>query len=98
MEAAREYWHVAIEPTAPKQKAGGSEAVALDRDRDWVERRVLEPRRRGETISLDGQTFSWDEVARLRITKSSVESSHLIQQLKTEDRNSSVTIIGGPGY
>lgn len=98
MDPAAEYWHVAIEPTAAKTEAGGSDAVALDRSRDWVERRILDPRRRGETISLDGQTFSWDEVARVRISMSTVESATIIQRLKEEDRSSSVVFVGGPGY
>jgi predicted nucleotide-binding protein len=98
MAASSEYWHVAIEPTAAKKDAGGFDAVALDRDRDWVERRILDPRRRGETVSLDGQTFSWDDVARLRISTSATDSSAIVQRLKHEDQTSSVVILGGPGY
>lgn len=93
-----EHWHVAIEPTAAKRDAGAHDAVAVDKDRDWIERRILEPRRRGETIALSGQTFTWDEVGRLRISVSSQPSKAIIERLKIEDRNSEVFFVGGPGY
>jgi len=92
------YWHVAVEPTAAKRKAGGDDAVAVDCDRDWVERRILDRRRRGEPIALDGRTFSWEEVERLRIAVSDETSSMIIERLKAEDRQSGVAFIGGPGY
>src|SRR6185312_14036862 len=98
MEDAKEFWHVAISPSSAKREAGGSAAVAVDRDRDWIEQRILNPRRRGESIAIDGQTFSWEEVAGIRISVSSDSSERLIAQIQCEDRESSVTFIGGPGY
>ncbi|HEY2479007.1 MAG TPA: nucleotide-binding protein [Solirubrobacterales bacterium] len=94
----QEYWHVAISPSSQKREAGGSAAIALDRARDWIEERILDPRRRGEPIAIDGQTFSWEQVASIRISTSSAPSERLIAQIKREDQDSDFVFIGGSGY
>jgi hypothetical protein len=95
---SQEFWHVAISPSPQKEEAGGSVAVALDHGRDWIEQRILDPRRRGESIAIDGQTFSWEQIASIRISTSSAPSERLIARIRQEDRESNVTFIGGPGY
>jgi predicted nucleotide-binding protein len=93
-QANNRYWHVIISMA----NDGDDDTVVLDKTREWVEDRVLEPRRRGETIALSGRTISWDKVGRVRITTSDNPSSVLIEQVKAADRASSVAVLGGPSY
>ena len=84
---------------SPREKRRrADDAVVLDKNRDWVQRRILEPRRQGKSFAIAGRTFEWSEVDRLSITVSNVPSETLIAQLKARDRASSVAVIGGPGY
>lgn len=91
-------WHVIISPRPQGRKSRRDDAVALDKDREWIERRVLEPRRRGEPIAVAGQTFEWSEIERVRITVSDEPSAQIVDRLKYEDQQSSVAVFGGPGY
>ncbi|MGI9021553.1 MAG: TIR domain-containing protein [Solirubrobacterales bacterium] len=92
-----EYWHVIVSPKAGIKRPR-SDAVAVDRDRDWIEDRILQPRREGEAIVLQGQTFDWNEIERVRITVSPVPSAELINHIKAHDRASQVAVLGGPSY
>jgi predicted nucleotide-binding protein len=95
-----EFWHVIVSPKhvgGPKARRR-DDAVAVDKDRDWIEERILEPRRESRPIAVAGQTFAWDDIERVRITVSDEPSTAIIQQLQAEDRASSVTVLGGPGY
>lgn len=94
MEAS-EYWHVRVEA---RDAPPGSEIVVLDQTRDWIEQRVLEPRRRGEAIALQGHELAWADIEYIRITRSQVPSEQLIAQVRAEDQASSVAFIGGPSY
>jgi predicted nucleotide-binding protein len=95
----REYWHVIVSPKQAGRKGSRrDDAVVVDKDRDWINRRILEPRRQGHTIAVAGQTFEWTEIERIQITVSEIPADTLIEQLKARDRASSVAVIGGPGY
>jgi hypothetical protein len=93
-----QYWHVIITPAFTGKRRRADDSVAVDNDRNWIERRILEPRRQGQAIALAGKTFEWDQVEQIRISVSDVPSSVLIEQLKAADRESSVAVLGGPGY
>jgi hypothetical protein len=88
-----DYWHVIVS-TGKRQ----DDAVVVDKTRDWVEDRVLAPRRSGDPIALSGRTLTWDEVERIRITVSDKPSDALIEDIKVEDRASEIAVLGGPGY
>jgi predicted nucleotide-binding protein len=92
---ANEYWHVRVEV---RDAPPGSEIVVLDQTREWIEKRVLEPRRRGAAIALQGHELAWANIEFIRITRSQVPSERLIGQIRAEDQASSVAIIGGPSY
>jgi predicted nucleotide-binding protein len=92
MEAS-EHWHVCVEV---RDAPPGSEIVVLDQTRDWIEQRILEPRRRGEAIALQGHELVWADIEYIRITRSQVPSAQLIAQVRAEDQASSVAFIGGP--
>jgi predicted nucleotide-binding protein len=89
------FWHVIISTEKNSRKG---DTVVLDKSREWVEDRVLEPRRRGESISLSGRTFKWDDIERVRITVSSKSSDALIEEVRAKDRASSIAVLGGPSY
>jgi len=100
MGSAPEFWHVIV---TPKQGRGSKserrdDAVAVDKAREWIEDRILEPRRQGQAIAVAGQTMEWIEIERIRITVSNRPSDALVSEIKAEDRASPVTMFGGPGY
>jgi predicted nucleotide-binding protein len=95
-EVTREprYWHVIVVPTNKKRAEGWSEAIALDKDRAWVEDRILAPRRRGESFALRGRTFDWADVEQLKITVSETPATAEIPRIEAEWRNSNVVVVG----
>jgi predicted nucleotide-binding protein len=97
-EDAEEHWHVIVEPKASGRRKFNNDAVVVDKDFAWVQRRILEPRRAGEPIAVSGRTFSWDDIERVRITTSNAPSETLIGELKARDRSSSMAIVGGASY
>ena len=88
------YWHVIVVPTNKRRKEGWSETVALDKDRAWVEARILEPRRRGLSFALKGATFDWTDVERVKITVSETPATAEIPRIEAEWRNSPVVVMG----
>lgn len=88
------YWHVIVSSGDQRR----DDTVVVDKTRDWVEDRVLAPRRRGDPIALSGRTLTWDNVERIRITVSDKPSDSLIGEIEAEDRASSVAMLGGPSY
>jgi predicted nucleotide-binding protein len=100
MEASRsEFWHVRVQVKDPRGKVSrANEVVVVDRDRAWVDARVLEPRRRNQPITLSGRELKWPEIESVWISVSEVPSSVLIQQIKARDASSSALVIGGPSY
>lgn len=98
MNDGQVFWHAVISPTNAKRQEGWDDAVVLDKDREWIETRILEPRRRGQAVSLSGRTYEWSEVERLKITVSEEPSDNLIARLKVKDAQSDVWAVGGPGY
>ena len=90
-----EYWHVVVEA---KHAPPGSEIVVVDQTREWIEARILEPRRRGQPITIQGRELSWSDIERIRISMSSVPAVEIVAQIKAEDEMSSVAMIGGPSY
>jgi predicted nucleotide-binding protein len=97
---ASEFWHVIVSRTpVPGAKARrGGDAVAVDKTRESIEDRILEPRRQGQAIAVSGRAMEWSEIERIRITVSDEPSDALVSQIKAEDRASSVAVFGGPGY
>lgn len=90
------YWHVRVSPVGSERES--DDAVVVDRDRDWVERRILEKRRAGEPIALEGRVFEWHEVGQLKISVSDAPSPQLIQQIRAADAASSVMFFHSVGY
>lgn len=97
-QRAKQYWNVIVSPKAGGQRRTAKDAVVVDKDRDWVERRILQPRREGRQFAVDGRTFDWADVERIRITLSEQPCARSIEQIKASDRASSVAMLGGPGY
>jgi predicted nucleotide-binding protein len=93
-----EYWNVIVSPKYTGTGRPNDDAVAVDKDRAWIDQRILEPRSGGRPIAVSGQTFRWDEIERIRITVADIPSAEKIKQIKIQDRNSQVVAIGGPSY
>lgn len=91
---AEGFWHVIVSSGNQRR----DDAVVVDKTRDWVEDRVLAPRRLGDPIALSGRTLTWEEIERVRITVSDEPSDVLIEEIKAEDRASQIAMLGGPSY
>lgn len=88
-----EYWNVIIAP-----KGDADDAVAVDKSREWIDSRILAPRSRAEPIAVDGRTFEWTDIERVRITVADVPYEVRKARLVDEDRRSHVAVFGGPSY
>jgi predicted nucleotide-binding protein len=97
-EPAPKYWNVIVSPKRQGKGRARDDAVAVDKDRDWIERRILQPRREGRAIAVGGHTLAWDEIERIRITVADAPSAVRIEQIRASDRASSVAMIGGPSF
>src|SRR5258708_22118975 len=60
-------YHVRITPRDRRRRH--RDALALDKDADWIEEHVTAPRRQGRDIFVDGQVFSWDDIDEIHITE-----------------------------
>jgi hypothetical protein len=45
------------------------DALALDKQADWIEEHIAALRREGRDIFVDGQVFSWDSIDQILITE-----------------------------
>jgi len=90
---ADEYWHVRVET---RGDIGEAEVLAVDRSREWVESRVLAPRRAGEPITIRGRELPWSDIQHVYITRSTTPIASFIPQIQREDAESSVLMLGGP--
>ena len=93
----KEYWHVRVEAKG-SDPAQDDHLVVLDQDREWIERRILEPRRQGASITVEGRQLEWSEIKSVRISRASEPSATVILGLEIEDANSPVFYVGDPEY
>jgi predicted nucleotide-binding protein len=81
---------------APGEKGVGERVVILDQDRDWIERRILEPRRRGAPITIEGRHLDWAAIKRVSISRA--ERSTKASVLPLLNGKSPIDYEGDPEY
>jgi Predicted nucleotide-binding protein containing TIR-like domain len=72
--------------------------VKNDIDEGVLETQFLAPYRAGKPITINGRVVRPDQLVRINISVSDVPAEQIIQQLRLEDRSSSVFAVGGPSY
>jgi predicted nucleotide-binding protein len=77
------FYHVTIAPTDPQRRR--DEAVALDKDADWIREHIVKPRLDGRDIVLDGQSFSSTSGYEVRITTTDIGSDQILSQTRTRE-------------
>jgi len=87
-------YHVRISLKSQKS----SDETKTDFSEEQLQVRIIEPYDQGEPIILNGKTIQPADIDRIRISKSQEPSELIVQQIKADDRNSSVISIGGPSY
>ncbi len=87
------YYHVRISVQGQRR-----DEVKNDLNEETLENQVLAPYRNGYPVTMNGKTYSWDQVDRVRVSVSDVPSAALIEQIRAADRSSSVAVVGGAGY
>lgn len=70
----------------------------LDLTEDQLDHQFLAPYREGQPITVNGRVIELANMERIRISTSEHSASNLISQLESEDRSSSVVVIGRPSY
>jgi predicted nucleotide-binding protein len=73
------FYHVRITPKG--RQRGREDALALDKDADWIEEHITAPRRQGHDIFVDGRGFSWADVEQIHITETDQTVDQLIPQM-----------------
>jgi predicted nucleotide-binding protein len=92
-----EYWHVRIEVEGANPK-GPDRLVVVDKDRAWVEDRILSPRRQGSPITVLGRQLEWSDITAVRVSHSPQSATDIANMLKREDERSSMMAVGRPSY
>jgi len=80
-------YHVRITSKDPKRRS--HDALALDKDADWIEEHVTAPRREGRDIFVDGQVFSWDSIDEIHITETDQSSDQLLPLIRARRQRES---------
>jgi len=90
------FFHVRITSTDPMRRS--DDALALDKDEEWLEEHVLAPRRDGREIFIDGRVMSWDEIDQIHITETHLTSEALIPQIQAERASSGIAVPISDGW
>jgi predicted nucleotide-binding protein len=99
MNAPAEYWHVRVRAKATDGRSSREdEVVVVDRDRAWIDTRILEPRRQNQPITISGRQFEWSEIELVWISMSHESSAAIVARIKAQDAASPVVMVGGPSY
>ncbi len=77
-------YHVRITPTDLRRRQ--RDIVVLDKDADWIETNIAAPRRRGESIFIDGQTIAWAFIDEIHITETDRISEEILPEIRALQR------------
>ena len=83
-------YHVRITSKDPQRRS--HDALALDKDADWIEEHVVAPRREARDIFIDGQVFSWDSIDEIHITETDQTSDQLMPQIRAHRQMDGVSV------
>lgn len=81
-------YHVRITSKDPQRRS--HDALALDKNADWIEKHIVAPRGQGRDIFIDGQVFSWDSIDEIHITETDQTSEQLIPQVRAQRRGDGI--------
>jgi hypothetical protein len=73
-----------------------TDELALDLTREQLEQRFLTPRREGRPITLNGRTFSWEAIERVRINETAETSTQLLPAIRAERAALPGIVLGIP--
>jgi predicted nucleotide-binding protein len=81
-----------------KTKAS-DDLLLLDCDEDWIRDRVLEPRDRGEPITVRGRTLAWEQIESIKISRTDRPAKEVAEEIRRErearTRASGVVAVSG---
>jgi predicted nucleotide-binding protein len=80
-------YHVRITSKDPQRRH--HDALALDKETDWIEAHIAAPRREGRDIFVDGQVFSWDSIDQILITETGQTSEQLLPEIRARRQGKS---------
>lgn len=86
-----DYYHVRVTTRSRKR-----DEVVLDLSRDDVERRVITPYRDNRPMIISGTAIKMEDIDRIRISKTTQQSSQVLPLITAERINSSIVVFGGP--
>lgn len=86
------YYHVKVKPKSDKYYG----EYKTDLTREQLVSRFVEPYEQGMPIIINGKTVQPDDLERITIAKSERTIESFIPQIRAENQNSSVVMIGGP--
>jgi len=86
------FYHVRINQKSQKN----SGEYKLDLSEERLQSQFLTPYENGEPIIINGKTILPNDIDRIRISESEVDSSKILPIIKAENDRSNVVVIGGP--
>ena len=86
------YYHVKVKPKSDTHYG----EYKTDLTKEQLISRFVEPYEQGKPIVINGKTVQPDDLERITIAKSEKTIESFIPQIRAENQNSSMVIIGGP--
>ena len=87
------FFHVRISISGKR-----SDETKIDLTEDQLDQQFLQPYREGRVIMINGRSVDPSEISRIRVSRSEQSAKDFIPQIKHEEQNSSVVVVGGPSY
>jgi len=88
------FYHIRIYQKSNKKRA----ETKVDLTEEHLKDRYVQPYDIGMPLFINGKTISVDDIERIKISRSDFSSKDLIIQIKAEDAQSSIVMLGGPSY
>jgi len=88
------FYHVIVKPKSDKFYG----EYKTDLTREQLIARFIEPYEQGNPVVINGKTVQPEDIERIKIAESDGTIESFIHQIRAEDQQSPVAIIGGPSY
>jgi predicted nucleotide-binding protein len=88
------FYHVKITQKSNKSH----DEVKVDLSKERLVSQFISPYENGKPIIVNGKTITSEDIERITISETQEESKNIIPRLEQEDRDSYVSVIGGPSY
>lgn len=88
------FYHIRVSQKSIKRRG----ETKVDLTEEQLKVRYIQPYEKGMPLFINGKSIPVDDIERIKISRSDLASKTLIIQIKAEELQSSVVLLGGPSY